>query len=67
MKWILGGRGALALAVMLAGYFYLSGMDFNSLKPKLARAVEQGTGRKLTMAGDIKLSVSLSPSLLVER
>ena len=42
LKWILGGAAALALVVMLAGYIYLSGMDFNSLKPKLARAVEQG-------------------------
>ena len=65
LKWIVGGLLALVLVVFLVGYIYLAGMDFNSLKPEIARAVLEGTGRKLTMAGDIKLSISLSPALIV--
>ena len=66
LKWIAGGLIALVLVIFLVGYIYLAGMDFNTMKPEIARAVEKGTGRKLTMAGDIKLNISLSPSLALE-
>ena len=65
-KWIAGGLLALILIVVIAGYIILSTYDFNDLKPRIAQAVKDATGRELTLKGDIDLKISLSPALVVE-
>lgn len=63
-SWIL-----IALAVLVAmavgAYVLISSYDYNYLKPRLARAVKEATGRDLTLGGDIKLEISLIPALVL--
>jgi uncharacterized protein involved in outer membrane biogenesis len=65
-KWITGITVIVILTLIISGYVVLSNYDFNALKPKIAEIVKQKTGRELTIAGDIDLKISLSPSLMVE-
>jgi AsmA protein len=54
----------VAIVVVGAGVF-LATFDANSLKPRIIAAVKQATGRDLTLQGDIRLGVSLQPTLQV--
>jgi uncharacterized protein involved in outer membrane biogenesis len=56
----------LLIAIIVAAYLILSTYDYNKFKPRIAKVVEDATGRKLTLAGDIDLEVGLSPTLVVE-
>jgi len=51
----------IALIVVVSTY------DFNSLKPRIESAVQESTGRTLTMAGDIELDIGFSPALVVQQ
>lgn len=63
---VLGGVVAL-LVVAVGGLFaYLKSMDFNQYKGLIAEQAKAATGRDLRFAGDIKVQVSLTPSLSVE-
>jgi uncharacterized protein involved in outer membrane biogenesis len=58
--------GVLAIAILIAAlYVYLNTYDYNKLKPLIARMVEDATGRRLNLGGEIKLAIGLSPSLVV--
>ena len=65
-KWIVGITVVVILALIISGYVILLNYDFNTLKPQIAEIVKKNTGRELTIAGDIELKISLSPSLVVE-
>lgn len=56
----------LAVAVVVAGVAVLSSLDFNQYKGVLAEEVKKATGRDLKIAGDLKLEISLVPSLYVD-
>jgi len=66
IKWILTGLLALVVAVVVAGVAILSTMDFEDLRGVIEAEAEKATGRKLTIAGDIDLKISLSPAIEVE-
>jgi uncharacterized protein involved in outer membrane biogenesis len=68
MRWkrIVGIVAVLLIAIIVAAYLILSTYDYNKFKPRIAKVVEDATGRKLTLAGDIDLEVGLSPTLVVE-
>ncbi len=68
MRWkrIAGIAAVLFIAMIVAAYVILSTYDYNKFKPRIAKVVEDATGRKLTLAGDIDLEVGLSPTLVVE-
>ncbi len=66
-KWILGLFAFLVAGLVAITYLFLANYDFNKLKPRIARAVREATGRNLTLDGDIKLEFGLSPSLSVEK
>lgn len=68
MRWkrIVGIATILLIAMIVAAYVILSTYDYNKFKPRIAKVVEDATGRKLTLAGDIDLEVGLSPTLVVE-
>lgn len=60
---------------ILAGLFFvaiigvaivISTFDVNKYKPELSQAVEDATGRKLQIDGDIGFAVSLIPTVVVE-
>lgn len=68
MRWkrIAGIAAVLFIAMIAAAYVILSTYDYNKLKPRIAKVVEDAPGRELTLAGDINLDVGLSPTLVVE-
>lgn len=51
--------GAVTVAVLVTQY------DYNKLKPTIAKLAKDATGRDLAINGDLKLAVSLSPTLTV--
>src|SRR5262245_9899370 len=54
LAWVVGG--VVALLIVAAGAVMLL-VDPNDYKDRVAAAVEAKTGRKLTLSGDLKLSV----------
>jgi AsmA family protein len=66
IKWVLGIFVVLMIALIITVYAVLSSYDFNSLKPKIAGAVKDATGRELSLAGDIDLDIGLFPALVFE-
>jgi AsmA family protein len=62
------GFGVLAgivLVSFLIIMFVISTYNYNKFKPEISGIVKQYTGRKLTLAGDIKVKISLLPTLEV--
>ncbi len=64
---IIGGAVVLAIAVGVAGIAILKSMDFDTYRGLIAERVKAATGRDLVIAGPLKLEISLTPSLTVER
>ncbi len=60
--WSLAGVVGL---VVVAGVIVALSFDPDSLKPRVEAAVKQATGRELTLAGRIRLGLSLRPTLTV--
>ena len=65
-KWIFGLLIAFLIVVPLTTYLILSRYDFNSLKPRVARAVREATGRELTLTGDVQVGLGLTPTLTIK-
>jgi len=56
-KWV-AAIGVLIIAILIAAvYGYLNTYDYNRLKPLVARRVEDATGRKLTLGGEVNLAI----------
>ncbi len=66
LKWILIGLFALIVAVLVAGYVALSSYPVEDLKALIETQTEKATGRKLEIAGDVKMEISLSPAIVME-
>ncbi|MEJ2366035.1 MAG: AsmA family protein [Deltaproteobacteria bacterium] len=64
-KWALGIVALLMVTLAVTTYLILASYDYNLLKPRIAQAVRDATGRELTLGGPIKLAIGLSPSLVV--
>jgi uncharacterized protein involved in outer membrane biogenesis len=64
-KWAIGIAAFLMVTLMVAVYLILASYDYNKLKPRIAQAVWDATGRELTLGGAVKLAIGLSPSLVV--
>jgi hypothetical protein len=65
-KWILGIAAILVLSATLTTLAILSSIDANTLKPFLAQAVKQETGRDLEIRGPIDFRLGLRPSVVVD-
>ncbi len=64
-KWILA-IGVLVIVILIAAiYVYLNTYDYNKLKPLVARMVEDATGRKLSLDGEVNLEIGFAPALVV--
>ena len=61
---IFGGVIVLFVAVIAAGFAILSATDPNDVRDFLSAQVKQATGREFKIAGDLKLSVSLTPTVV---
>jgi AsmA family protein len=66
IKWIIGVPAAIVVIAMAVIYLLLISYDYNQFKAPLAESVQKATGRKLTIGGDIGLSMGLTPALVVE-
>ena len=56
----------LLIAVVVAGVAVLSSLDFNDYKGVIAEEAKKATGREMTISGDLKLNISLTPSIYVD-
>lgn len=63
---ILAVIAVLLVAVVVAGVVVLKSMDFNEYRGLIAEQVKAATGRDLTIAGDLRLDISLTPAVAVE-
>jgi len=59
----LGVLAGIVLISLLIIIFVVSTYNYNKFKPEISGIVKQYTGRKLTLAGDIKVKISLYPTL----
>jgi uncharacterized protein involved in outer membrane biogenesis len=64
-KWAIGITALLMVTLVVTAYLILASYDYNKLKPRIAQAVKDATGRELTLGGAVTLAVGLSPSLVV--
>ena len=62
-KWILGITAGVVLTFLIIIIIIVSTYEFNKLKPQITGIVKEYTGRELTIAGDIKLGLSLYPTI----
>jgi len=58
--------GVLLIAIVVAAVAVLSSLDFNDYKGVIAEEAKKATGRDLKISGDLKLNISLTPSLYVD-
>ncbi len=63
---VLTVTAVLLVAVVVAGVAVLKSMDFNEYRGLIAEQVKAATGRDLTIAGDLRLDISLTPAVAVE-
>ncbi len=65
VKWALA---ILAVLVVIIGGLavFVSNMDVNRFKPEIVAAAQDATGRKLDIAGDLKLSIFPKPAVSVK-
>ncbi|MBL6946435.1 MAG: AsmA family protein [Rhodospirillales bacterium] len=63
---ILFATVVLLVGLGAAGVAILKSMDFNAYRDLIAEKVEEATGRKVVIAGDLDLRISLTPSLRLE-
>jgi uncharacterized protein involved in outer membrane biogenesis len=62
-KIVLGVLAGIILVCFLVIIVVVSTYDYNKFKPMITGIAQKYTGRKLTIAGDIKVKISLSPTL----
>ena len=66
LKTILIALLVLVVVVLGGAAVFVMSFDFNQYKSLVARQVEQATGRKLTIEGNIALALSLTPTLVAD-
>lgn len=64
---LLKGGAALIVVGGIAVGVLLQSLDVNHYRDMVAGQVQQATGRRLSLEGDVHLSLGLSPSIVVER
>jgi uncharacterized protein involved in outer membrane biogenesis len=62
-KWIIGVTAAVVIVLLIVVYIIVASYDFNKLKPQIAKAVKDATGRELTLGGNLDLKIGFHPSL----
>lgn len=65
LKWFFGILIFLIIAVAVAAYIFLKNFDLNKYKNYAEKIVYEQTGRKLTIAGDASLGISLIPTIVI--
>ena len=65
LKWLFSILFFLIIALAIAGYFFLKNFDLNKYKDYAEKVVYEQTGRKLTIAGDASIGISLIPTIVI--
>ncbi|MEC7304177.1 MAG: AsmA family protein, partial [Pseudomonadota bacterium] len=65
LSTILNVVGLLVVAVIVGGNVVIMSTDYNQYEGLIAEKVKEATGRNLSIAGDIELELSFTPSLSV--
>lgn len=65
LKWFFGILIVLIIAAVVAAYIFLKNFDLNKYKSYAEKIVYEQTGRKLTIAGDASLGISLIPTIVI--
>ncbi len=65
MKWVIRIAGSLIVLIGIAGA-YLASLDVNQYKDALVELVEGRTGRDFSIHGDIRLKISLLPTIAAD-
>jgi len=66
LRWVLIALAVIVLLPAVAVAVLIATFDPEALKPRIEAAVEQATGRDLTLAGPIRLQPSLVPTVAVD-
>jgi len=66
LRTVLLAGAAVIVGLGVAAVVVVSTMDFNQYKPMLAERVKAATGRDIAIQGDVKLGLSLTPTLAVD-
>ncbi|MBV1799345.1 AsmA family protein [Siccirubricoccus sp. G192] len=66
LRWLLIGLAVLLLLPVAALAVLYASFDPEAQKPRIAAAVEQATGRRLTLAGPVGLKLSLVPTVTLQ-
>lgn len=64
-KWIVTIGVLMIVIFITAVYVVLKTYDYNKLKPLVARMVEEATGRKLSLGGEVNFEIGLMTTLVV--
>lgn len=65
LKWFFGLLLIVIVAVSVSAYVFLKNFDLNKYKSYAENLVYEKTGRKLTIAGDTSLEISLIPTIVI--
>jgi AsmA family protein len=66
IQWLVFVTLAFLLILVTGGYVLLASYDYNSLKPRIEAEVMNATGRALTIGGDIRFEMGLTPALVLK-
>jgi AsmA family protein len=66
LKHVLIGLAGLVVVVVGGAAIAIYSIDFNAYRSTIAAQVKQTTGRDLTIAGDLKVGISLTPTVAVD-
>ena len=66
LKHVLIGLAGLVVVVVGGAAIAIYSIDFNQYRSLVADQVKQATGRDLKIAGDLKVGISLTPTLAVD-
>jgi AsmA family protein len=66
LKWLFAVLAGGLVLLLVTGGLVLLHYDYNGLRPRIAEAVKQATGRDLVIGGDLRLELGLSPSIVAE-
>jgi AsmA family protein len=62
---VLGAAVGVGAILVIAVLVYLSTLDINEYKALIAQQIEEATGRSVRIKGELELSVSLTPSVVL--
>jgi hypothetical protein len=66
LKHVLIGLGAVVVVVIGGAVIAIETIDFNQYRALIADQVKQRTGREVKIAGDLKVGISLTPTVAVD-